>query len=88
MPTICMFFGIIVKMYNEKGGQHNVPHLHAEYQDFNIVIDFDGNIIDGEFPKAKLKLLEAWIEIHREDLEANWKLLTNGDGFFKIDPLK
>lgn len=88
MPTICMFFGIIVKMYNEKGGQHNVPHLHAEYQDFNIVIDFDGNIIDGEFPKAKLKLLEAWIEIHREDLEANWKLLSNGDGFFKIDPLK
>lgn len=75
-------------MYNKKGGQHNVPHLHAEYQDFNIVIDFDGNIIDGEFPKAKLKLLEAWIEIHREDLEANWKLLTNGDGFFKIDPLK
>ena len=39
-------------MYNKKGGQHNVPHLHAEYQDFNIVIDFDGNIIDGEFPKA------------------------------------
>lgn len=88
MPTICMFFGIIVKMYNEKGGQHNVPHLHAEYQDFHIVIDFDGNILDGEFPKAKLKLLEAWIEIHREDLEANWKLLSNGDGFFKIDPLK
>ena len=28
------------------------------------------------------------IEIHREDLEANWKLLSNGDGFFKIDPLK
>ena len=88
MPTICMFFGIIVKMYNEKGSKHNVPHLHAEYQEWNVVIDFDGNILEGEFPKAKLKLLEAWIEIHREDLDANWKLLSNGDGFFKIDPLK
>ena len=58
-----MFFCIIVKMYNEKGSKHNVPHLHAEYQEWNVVIDFDGNILEGEFPKAKLKLLEAWIEI-------------------------
>ncbi len=88
MPTICIFYGIIVRMYNEKGGKHNVPHLHAEYQDQNVVIDFYGNILEGSFPKSKLKLLEAWMEIHREDLEANWKLLSRGDGFFKIEPLK
>ncbi|MGM9551373.1 MAG: DUF4160 domain-containing protein [Clostridia bacterium] len=88
MPTICVFYGIIVRMYNEKGGKHSVPHIHAEYQDQNVVMDFDGNILEGDFPKSKLKLLEAWIEIHREDLEANWKLLSSGDGFFKIEPLK
>ena len=57
MPTLCIFFGIIVRMYNERGGQHSVPHLHAEFQDYNIVIDFDGNVLEGEFPKSKLKLL-------------------------------
>jgi len=88
MPTICVFYGIIVRMYNEKSGKHSIPHLHAEYQEHNVVIDFEGNILEGEFPKAKLKLLEAWIEIHREDLEANWKLLSSGDGFFRIEPLK
>ncbi|MBQ3038364.1 MAG: DUF4160 domain-containing protein [Clostridia bacterium] len=88
MPTLSMFFGIIIKMYNEKGNQHNCPHLHAEYQDSTITVDFDGNILEGDFPKAKLKLLLAWIEIHKEDLYANWKLLSNGDGYFKIDPLK
>ena len=88
MPTICMFFGIIVRMYNEKGGKHSVPHLHAEYQDYNVVIDFDGNVLEGEFPKSKQKLLEAWMEIHRDELDANWKLLSNGDGFFKIEPLQ
>lgn len=31
MPTISMFYGIIVYMYNEKGGKHNMPHIHAEY---------------------------------------------------------
>ncbi len=88
MPTLCVFYGIIVKMYNEQGNKHNVPHIHAEYQDQNVVVDFYGNILEGDFPKSKLKLLDAWLEIHREDLEANWKLLSSGNGFFKIDPLK
>ena len=88
MPTLSMFYGIIVKMYNEKGGQHNVPHIHAEYQGHNVVLDLDGNVLEGEFPANKLKLLVAWIEIHKEDLEANWKLLFEGNGYFKIDPLK
>ena len=88
MPTICVFYGIIVKMYNEQGSKHNVPHIHAEYQEQNVVLDFYGNILEGNFPKSKLKLLDAWLEIHREDLEANWKLLSSGNGFFKIEPLK
>lgn len=81
-------FGIIVRMYNGQGGQHKQPHIHAEYQEHNIVVDLDGNILEGDLPKGKLKLLLAWIEIHKEDLTANWKLLSAGDGYFKIEPLK
>ena len=44
--------------------------------------------MEGSIPKGKMKLLEAWMEIHREDLEANWKLLSNGEQFFRIDPLR
>ena len=84
-----MFFGILVKMYNEKGGKHNCPHIHAEYQDDEAVFDFDGNLLEGDFSnKGKRKLLEAWIEIHRDELEANWKLLSSGEEFFKIEPLR
>lgn len=32
MPALSMFFGIIIYMYREQGGQHNIPHIHAEYQ--------------------------------------------------------
>lgn len=32
MPTLSVFFGIIVRMYAEAGDPHNIPHLHAEYQ--------------------------------------------------------
>ncbi len=88
MPTLSIFYGIIIRMYSEQGGKHNMPHIHAEYQDDEIVLDLDGNIIEGTIPKGKLKLLLAWIEIHHEDLLANWKLLSAGDGYFKIDPLR
>ena len=88
MPVLSAFYGIIVRMYKESGERHNLPHIHAEYSGEEIVVALDGSIIEGSFPKGKLKLLEAWMEIHKEELEANWKLLANGEQFFRIDPLK
>lgn len=88
MPVLSTFYGIIVRMYREVGGRHNLPHIHAEYAGEEIVIALDGTILEGTIPKGKMKLLEAWMEIHHEDLEANWKLLSNGDQFFRIDPLR
>lgn len=77
MPVLSIFYGIIVRMYREQGGKHNMPHIHAEYSGEEIVMTLDGTILEGGLPKNKLKLLEA-----------NWKLLSNGEQFFRIDPLK
>ena len=77
MPVLTIFYGIIVRMYREQGGKHNMPHIHAEYSGEEIVMTLDGTILEGGLPKNKLKLLEA-----------NWKLLSNGEQFFRIDPLK
>ena len=65
-----------------------MPHIHAEYSGDEAVVALDGTILEGGLPKSKMKLLEAWMEIHRDELEANWKLLSNGEQFFRIDPLK
>ncbi len=88
MPILSLFYGIIVRMYREKGGKHNMPHIHAEFSGEEVVVALDGTVLEGSIPRAKMKLLDAWMEIHREDLEANWKLLSNGEQFFRIDPLK
>lgn len=90
MPVLSMFFGIIVRMYREQGGKHIMPHIHAEYSGEEVVVALDGTVLEGEknFPRNKLKMLEVWMDIHHEDLEANWKLLSNGEQFFRIDPLK
>lgn len=52
-----------------------------------IAID-DGEILSGTLPRNKMKLVEAWIEIHQEELMADWKLAVEGQQLFKIDPLK
>ena len=88
MPALSMFYGIIVRMQSEKGGKHNSPHIHAIYGDEEIVIALDGEILEGSFPKKQLKLLEAWMAIHEDELKANWSMLSAGDGYFKIEPLK
>ena len=88
MPVLSLFYGIIIRMYKEVSGKHHEPHIHAEYSGEEVAISFDGKILEGSIPNTKLKLVEAWMEIHREDLEANWKLLSNGEQVFKIEPLK
>lgn len=42
----------------------------------------------GELPAGKARLVQAWIEIHREELLADWELAVNGEEVFKIEPLK
>lgn len=65
MPTISMFYGIIIRMYYFDNQQHSVPHIHVHYQDESAVI-----------------------EIHRDELIADWELACKGEPVFKIEPLK
>jgi len=69
--------------------QHNKPHIHVHYQDDSAVIEIpNGILLEGKLPKQKMKLVEAWIEIHQEELIADWQLAVNGESVFKIDPLR
>ena len=88
MPTISMFYGIIIRMYNESGERHHVPHIHCVFNEYEAVLDFDGNVLEGNIPSNKLKLVIAWIELHRDELSANWQLLSNGEKHFQIAPLQ
>jgi hypothetical protein len=89
MPVISMFFGIIVRMFFMDNKEHHLPHIHVEYAEFEAVINIaDGNLIAGNFPAGKLKLVQAWIEIHKDELMADWKLAVTGQPVFKIDALR
>jgi hypothetical protein len=89
MPVISMFYGVIVLMYYFDNKKHQQPHIHVQYSDEEAVISIpDGAVLEGTLKSAKLKLVQAWIEIHHEELLADWRLAVNGQAIFKIDPLK
>jgi hypothetical protein len=63
--------------------------IHAQYQNKEAVISIpDGKVLDGSLPPAKLKLVIAWVEIHKEDLLADWKLAVKGQNVLPIEPLR
>lgn len=48
----------------------------------------EGDLLKGSIPAPKMKLLQAWIELHKDELLANWDLAVSGEQPFKIDPLR
>ena len=88
MPIISMFYGIIIYMYPLDMKQHHLPHIHVEYQGAEAVIGIPtGEVIAGEVPTNKMKLVQAWIEIHRDELMADWSIAVKGGEIFRIKPL-
>jgi hypothetical protein len=85
VPIISMFYGIIIRMFFRDVEKHHVPHIHADYQGQVAVYSIpDGRLLAGELPLNKHKLVVAWIEIHQEDLTADWNLAVNGRNLFPI----
>lgn len=89
MPTISMFFGIIIRMFFTDNKEHKMPHIHVQYSEYEATYAIEsGELLAGELPKKQARLVEAWIEIRKEDLLADWQLAVNGEMPFKIEPLK
>lgn len=88
MPTISMFYGIIVRMYYAPS-EHPPPHFHVYYAEHKAIVDIRScEISDGSLPQKQSKLVLAWAELHKDELLADWELVMNGQEPFKIQPLQ
>lgn len=81
MAELCRFFGIIIAMFAD---DHNPPHLHVRYGDYEATITLKDYIIKGHMPGKELKRVLKWMEDHQEDLMENWNRLQNGEEAYKI----
>jgi hypothetical protein len=84
-----MFYGILITIMFEDNDRHNLPHIHIRYAGDKASIAIkDGGVLAGNIPVKQLKLVQAWIEIHRDELFADWELAVSGEQPFRIAPLQ
>ncbi|MBK9182321.1 MAG: DUF4160 domain-containing protein [Ignavibacteria bacterium] len=88
MPIVSVFIGLIISMFKDER-QHNTPHIHVRYAEHNASVNITtGDVIIGSLPRPRLRLVEAWIELHRDELLANWELMKAGLAPERVKPLE
>lgn len=88
MPTLSMFYGIVIRMFAEGDAKHKLPHFHVQYGSHYAVYDLDGRLLSGSLPSKQNKLVVAWAALHHDELCANWDMLLCGETPYKIEPLR
>ncbi len=75
MPTIEKINGIKINIYN---GEHRPPHIHAVYNEFEILILIENNeIYAGDLPNRQLKKVFDWLSGN-----SDWAL----EIFYQLNP--
>ena len=88
MPTISMFYGIIIRMYFAPG-EHPPPHFHAVYQGEEIKVNVNTlEVIEGSMSRRAQALVLEWAALHRAELRQAWDLASRNQEPSKIPPLE
>ncbi len=88
MPLISQFYDILVYIYKEIGGHHNEPHIHVKYNEYEMSMTFDCRFLSGNIPKKQRRLVEAWLEIHKEEIKSSWEVYNKYGKIIKIKGLE
>jgi hypothetical protein len=85
MPEISRFLGIIVYM---NWADHPLPHFHARYGDYEITVEIETGVVRGVFPKRALRAVLEWLDLHQDELLADWSLAQQRKPLNQIEPLE
>jgi hypothetical protein len=86
MPTISVFYGIVIQMFWR---DHGPPHFHALYGGDEALFDLrDLHVMRGSLPRRAMALVLEWAAEHREELMEDWNLCSQLKSPKAIEPLK
>ena len=86
MPTLSIFFGIVIYIY---WSDHNPPHIHARYSGEEAVIAIGTlSVLEGSLPKRALAMVFEWMREHQDELLTAWELASKNIPPARISPLK
>jgi hypothetical protein len=75
-------------MFKELRNPHNKPHIHAVFTGEKLSIAFNGDILARSLPRKQQKLVEAWVALHEDELNAAWIALNENGEIIKIKGLE
>lgn len=85
MPTISMFYGMLIQMYWD---EHAPPHFHVIYGEYKATVNIrELSLGEGELPRRARQLVLDWAELHQAELLADWDLCQSNQHPNPIDPL-
>ena len=72
MPTISMFYGILIRMHwNDLAP----PHFHVEYGEYRAQYLIETLVLSrGQLPRRAHALVLEWAAMHRNELMEDWEL--------------
>ena len=89
MPELARFYGLVIRMFAETGERHHHPHFHVVSPNGEAAFAInDFAILAGALPVRERRLVEAWAELHRDELVENWTRLQAGQRVVPIEPLR
>lgn len=84
MPELSRFDGMVIYMLFRDNKQHNKPHVHVYYGEYEAAIAIDGELLAGSLPKKQYRAIKGWLSCHEEQAYAAWNLAIQGEHFDKI----
>jgi hypothetical protein len=85
VPTISTFYGIVIAMFFN---DHEPAHFHARYAEHRARVAIGtGELLDGDLPPRAARLVKEWTELHRGELEEDWRLAQQLRPLNPIEPL-
>jgi hypothetical protein len=86
MPTISVFYGMLIQMYWQ---DHEPAHFHVRYGGDQAVIAIESlQVIRGRLPSRAVELAREWAKLHQDELLEDWKLCQAKQTPKQIEPLK
>jgi len=86
MPTISIFYGIVIQMF---WNDHAPPHFHALYGEYEAIVSIETlQVQRGAMPRRALALVLEWAQEHQPELMENWDRCRLREMPMKIEPLR
>ena len=83
-----MVYGVYGGWGGIEGRSGRRPHFHVRYGKFEATIEIATlNILEGTLLARALSLVQEWAMMHREELQAHWRLCRENAPPERIEPL-